>query len=122
MKVLLQSKYFTERISFDGFVMESPVLKTDVAAFDELWLLRHQSYSLANLEKQLEAAMAAASDADAEYSVFWRMARLAHFRAMQSEENGQPDQATRYFELGKARAQRAVEANRHDVEGHFWLG
>lgn len=88
------------------------------ADWDNLWRFRHQPDKLA----ALETALGAAASAQPEYSVLWRAARLAHFRAMQSEDENQPDAALKLFEEGKAHAEKAVELNRHDVEGHFWLG
>jgi tetratricopeptide (TPR) repeat protein len=90
----------------------------DIETLDELWRARHNAAQLSALDQALTAASASGR----EYSHLWRAARLAHFRAMQAEDAGQEKDALLFFEIGKKHAENAVEANRHDVEGHFWLG
>lgn len=85
---------------------------------DDLWRMRHENASLDAFDHALTAALASGR----EYSHLWRAARLAHFRAMQSEEKNKNEDALRFFESGKMHAENAVEENRHDVEGQFWLG
>jgi tetratricopeptide (TPR) repeat protein len=91
---------------------------SNLETLDALWQARHESAQLDALEASLTAALASGR----EYSHLWRAARLAHFRALQSEDSGQNDAALRFFEIGKNHAHHAVEANHHDVEGQFWLG
>lgn len=98
--------------------METPLPANSLAALDELWQQRHRPVFLDDLESALQQALTL----QPEYSTLWRAARLAHFRAMQSEEANQDSDALRFFETGKTHAQKALEENRHDVEGHFWLG
>ena len=87
-------------------------------SLDEFWQLRHKAAPVEPLESVLLSALPVPQ----EYLTLWRLARFAHFRAMQSEEDGQQAEASRWFEIGKNHAQNAVELNRHEVEGHFWLG
>lgn len=95
---------------------ETPILNP--VALDEFWQTRHKAAPVEPFESVLHSALSVAP----EYSTLWRLARQAHFLAMQSEESGQPDETLRWFEIGKERAQQAVELDRHQVEGHFWLG
>jgi tetratricopeptide (TPR) repeat protein len=90
----------------------------DIETLDELWRARHNAAPLGALDQALTAAL----DSGREYSHLWRAARLAHFHAMQSEEAGREEEALHFFEVGKTHAENAVAANRHDVEGQFWLG
>lgn len=98
--------------------MQSSDNDSDMQALDELWRRRHQASECAAFDKKIQEALAAAP----EYPVLWRASRLAHFRAMQSESAGQAGEALRFFEAARAHAQHAQEFNRHDVEGHFWVG
>lgn len=98
-------------------MLDSPQ-NSDFDALDNLWRARHESASLDAFDHALTAALAAGR----EYSHLWRAARLAHFRAMQCEDSGREQDALHFFEIGKNHAENAVEQNRHDVEGHFWLG
>ena len=91
---------------------------SNLETLDELWRARHESAQRDALQKALAAALASRQ----EYSHLRRAARLAHFRAMQCEDAGQDQDALRFFESGKTHAEKAVEENRHDVEGQFWLG
>jgi len=88
------------------------------AVLDEFWQLRHKASPVEAFESVLHNAL----PAPPEYSTLWRLARHAHFRAMQNEEAEHKDEALMWFEIGKNHAQKAVELNRHEVEGHFWLG
>ncbi len=87
-------------------------------SLDESWQLRHKAAPVEQHESVLHGAL----PAPPEYSTLWRLARMAHFKAMQSEQSGYRDETLRWFEIGKEHAQGAVESNRHEVEGHFWLG
>jgi len=98
--------------------MKIPLRATSLTDLDELWQQRHLPVFLDDLESALQQALAL----QPEYSTLWRAARLAHFRAMQNEEANQTSDALRFFEIGRNHAQKALEENRHDVEGHFWLG
>jgi tetratricopeptide (TPR) repeat protein len=91
---------------------------SNLETLDELWRARHESAPL----NELEALLTAALTASREYSYLWRAARLAHFRAMQSEDTAQDQDTLHFFEIGKKHAENAVTENRHDVEGQFWLG
>lgn len=88
------------------------------SALDEFWQSRHK----AEVAEPFESVLHNALPVPAEYSTLWRLARHAHFRAMQNEEAGQVDEALSWFEIGKTHGERAVQLNPHDVEGHFWLG
>jgi len=98
--------------------MQTPDTENSLLALDELWQQRHLPAVLNELESALQLALST----QREYSLCWRLARLAHFRAMQCEDENQIAETLRFFEIGKSHAQKAVEENRHDVEGHFWLG
>ena len=87
-------------------------------SLDETWQLRHKAAPVALHESVYHGAL----PVPREYSTLWRMARLAHFCAMQSEETGEKIEASRWFEIGKNHAQNAVDLDSHEVEGHFWLG
>ena len=87
-------------------------------SLDESWQLRHKTAPVEQYESLLHGTFPVAQ----EYSSLWRLARLAHFCAMKSEQNGHQDETLRWFEIGKEHAQCAVEVNHHEVEGHFWLG
>ena len=88
---------------------------SEVAAFDELWQARHEGVRLVALERQLDAALRKSPG----YDVLWRGARLAHFQGLMAKDD---KTALAHFDLGRSLAERAVEANPHDVEGHYWWG
>lgn len=89
--------------------------------FDEQWRQRYEGDTFAALAEVFKSA---APDTGPEaYAWSWRRARLAHFAAMQAEENGVPAaQIARLFGEGAEQAKRAVEISKHGVEGQFWLG
>ncbi len=87
----------------------------DFNSLDELWRVRHEGVRLVALERQLDAAVRTKP----EYGVLWRGARLAHFQGLMAKDD---KTALAHFDLGRSLAQRAVEDNHHDVEGHYWWG
>lgn len=99
--------------------MVSYETQSDVSTWDAQWRLRHQSDELTALESTLQSFLAARPQ---EYSALWRLSRLLHFRAMQSEEENRVEETLRFFESARDRAEEAVRENSHDVEGRFWLG
>ena len=90
---------------------------------DELWLQRYDDSALktygdtlTNWEKE--------SNANSDYELLWRLAQWEHFRALQVLAGDESDAsaAKTYLESGAKRASRAMELERHRVEGWFWNG
>ncbi|MBV9468773.1 MAG: tetratricopeptide repeat protein [Abitibacteriaceae bacterium] len=86
---------------------------------DEQWKNRHDKTQLAALEQELDRELFR-SDAEREYPLLWRWARLSHFRAMQAGDN--EAEARRHYEAGAEEAKKAVALQPNRVEGHFWYG
>lgn len=84
---------------------------------DEQWQQRHDPAQFEVLEKELDQALFR-SEAEREYPLLWRWARLSHFRAMQA--SARPDEAVRHFAAGADEAKQAVALQPNRVEGHFW--
>lgn len=89
---------------------------------DELWLQRHDETALQTYGETLTAWENAAGAHD-DYELLWRIAQWEHFRALQvlAGENNAPSAKT-HLEGGAKRAARAMELERHRVEGWFWSG
>ena len=88
---------------------------------DEQWRQRHDSAQVAALDHTLAQALEE-QGAAAEYSLLWRLARLAHFQAMQAETNEDNQAAYRHFAHGAEMAQRALHLQSYGVEANFWYG
>ena len=90
---------------------------------DELWMQRYDDSALqtyGDTLTQWENEPNAASD----YEMLWRLAQWEHFRALQVLAGDKSDASTAkiYLENGAKRATRAMELERHRVEGWFWHG
>jgi len=88
---------------------------------EELWQQRHDPARLAEFAVILEQA--GRQNSELAYPRLWRAARLAHFRAMQAdEEAGPPSIVKGHYEAGAEQALRALQSDGTRVEGHFWHG
>ena len=107
-----------ESFSFD---FKSSDAVPDWPALDAQWRLRYDAEALAAYERDLDGALHHQGDRLG-FELWWRWARLSHFRAMQSASESDAAAATRHFEAGAIEAERASKVEPHRVEGHFWAG
>lgn len=87
-----------------------------LAEFDALYSSRHESDVLESCIRILEKAPSDESEWE------WRHARLFHFRAMQTLEQGEEMGARTLFSTGQKHADVAQKIDASRVEGTFWSG
>ena len=86
----------------------------DAARFDELYRQRQQPEILAQCQQNLTGLK------EGNFEVAWRAARLDHFVAMQTLENGDKSGARKWFESGARHAKNAENLDKNRVEAVFW--
>jgi hypothetical protein len=103
-----------------GFIQGCFTLMTIWDDLEALWRERHQAARLEEFARALDAAEPRALDQ--QYERLWRLARLAHFRAMQAETDGENKAAREHFKAGVKWGAEAAAARLHGVEAPFWWG
>jgi tetratricopeptide (TPR) repeat protein len=87
---------------------------------DEQWRDRHDATQFAAYEAALDKALYEQKMPD--FATLWRWARMSHFRAMQSLQNGDKAAAQRHYAAGAQEAAAALRLQPNRVEGLFWHG
>jgi tetratricopeptide (TPR) repeat protein len=93
-------------------------------SLEELLKKADAHYSRRIDPRETDQAFAVLKQADLAYpgtsSVLWRLARISHWKATRFPKNDKKNRLE-WFEVGKAYAERATQANPNDADAFYWL-